>query len=143
MRYCHICHIRTMSNSLVFASRFSSQDAMLPADAAQLTPPAHVLFTEQRARTWRAVVVRPGDTLWDLASANGTTPAALVAKNRLPSGGAVIHPGQRLLGPVGGDVVRSLRCVALLGHEPESATSEPAPAPPANRRRHHVVSHPG
>ncbi|HKX67929.1 MAG TPA: LysM peptidoglycan-binding domain-containing protein [Intrasporangium sp.] len=72
---------------------------MLPADAAQLTPPAHVLFTEQRARTWRAVVVRPGDTLWDLASANGTTPAALVAKNRLPSGGAVIHPGQRLLVP--------------------------------------------
>ena len=63
-----------------------------------VTPPAHVLFTEQRARTWRTVVVQPGDTLWDLALANRTTPAAIVAKNRLPRG-AVIHPGQRLLVP--------------------------------------------
>ena len=72
---------------------------MLPVDVAQLSPPAHVLFTEQAPRTWRTVVVRPGDTLWDLALANGTTPAAIVAKNRLSGGGGVIHPGQRLLVP--------------------------------------------
>ncbi|HET6668148.1 MAG TPA: LysM peptidoglycan-binding domain-containing protein [Intrasporangium sp.] len=72
---------------------------MLAADVAQLTPPAHVLFTEQGARTWRTVVVRPGDTLWDLALANRTTPAAIVTRNRLPGGGAMIRPGQRLLVP--------------------------------------------
>ncbi len=72
---------------------------MLPADVAQLSPPAHVLFIEQAGRTWRTVVVRPGDTLWDLALANGTTPAAIVARNRLPAAGAVIHPGQRLVVP--------------------------------------------
>ena len=42
--------------------------------------------------------VQPGDTLWDLALANRTTPAAIVAKNRF-GGGAMIHPGQRLLVP--------------------------------------------
>ena len=72
---------------------------MLPADVAQISPPAHVLFIEQAGRTWRTVVVRPGDTLWDLALANGTTPAAIVARNRLPAAGAVIHPGQRLVVP--------------------------------------------
>ena len=72
---------------------------MLPADLAQLSPPAQVLFAEQAARPWRTVVVRPGDTLWDLALAHGTTPAAIAARNRLPGGGAVIHPGQRLLMP--------------------------------------------
>jgi LysM repeat protein len=71
---------------------------MLAADVAQLAPPAHVVFA-QGARTWRAILVRPGDTIWDLALAHGTTAGALVAKNRLAAGGSVIHPGQRLLVP--------------------------------------------
>ncbi|GAA6525738.1 LysM peptidoglycan-binding domain-containing protein [Intrasporangium sp. DVR] len=72
---------------------------MLAADVAQLAPPAHAVFAEQAARTWRAITVRPGDTIWDLALAHRTTPGALVAKNRLAAGGSVIHPGQRLLVP--------------------------------------------
>lgn len=72
---------------------------MLAADVAHLAPPAHVLHAEQTTRTWRTIVVRPGDTVWDLALAHGTTPEGLVAKNRLAAGGSVIHPGQRLLVP--------------------------------------------
>jgi LysM repeat protein len=101
---------------------------MLPVDVAQLSPPAQVLFTEQAARTWRTVVVRPGDTLWDLALANRTTPAAIVAKNRLPAGGAMIHPGQRLLVP-GAKT------------PPRGKTSSP-PAGSANRPASRPASHP-
>lgn len=75
---------------------------MLTADVAQLAPPAHALFAEQAARTWRTIIVRPGDTIWDLALAHRTTPGALVSKNRLAAGGSVIHPGQRLLVPGSG-----------------------------------------
>lgn len=74
---------------------------MLTADVAQLAPPAHIVFAEQAARPWRAITVRPGDTIWDLAMAHRTTPGALVSKNRLVAGGSVIHPGQRLLVPAG------------------------------------------
>jgi LysM repeat protein len=72
---------------------------MLSADVAQLAPPAHVAFAQQATRTWRTVVVRAGDTIWDIAITHRTTPQALVAKNRLAAGGSVIHPGQRLLVP--------------------------------------------
>ena len=101
---------------------------MLPVDVAQLSPPAHVLFTEQAARTWRTVVVRPGDTLWDLALANRTTPAAIVAKNRLAAGGAMIHPGQRVLVP-GAKT------------PPRGKTSSP-PARTANRPASHPANRP-
>lgn len=72
---------------------------MLSADVPALAPPAHVSFPASASRSWQTIVVRPGDTVWALALAHHTTPQALVAKNRLPAAGSVIHPGQRLLVP--------------------------------------------
>lgn len=52
------------------------------------------------ARADDLVVVAPGETLSRLAAANGTTVAAIVARNGLPSAD-LIYPGQRLLIPGG------------------------------------------
>jgi LysM repeat protein len=48
---------------------------------------------------WVAQEVRPGDTVFDLAAAHGTSMAAIAAANHLPAGGRLIRPGQRLLLP--------------------------------------------
>lgn len=83
---------------------------MITVDLAALAPPAHAVVAPLRARTWRTLVVRPGDTLWDLAMASHTTPGMLITKNRL--GGSVIHPGQRLLVPGSPAASRSTTRVA-------------------------------
>lgn len=75
------------------------------ADATAIAPPAHVLFATA-ATTWRSITVRPGDTVWDLAIAHRTTPEALVSKNRLPMGGALVRPGQTLLVPAQGPAAK-------------------------------------
>jgi LysM repeat protein len=69
------------------------------ADVATLAPPTHAVVVLAQVQTWTTVVVRPGDTLWDLAIAHHTTVTAIVEKNRLAGGGAMIHVGQRLLVP--------------------------------------------
>ena len=69
------------------------------ADVAALAPPPHAVIAPARTSTWSTVVVRPGDTLWDLAITHHTTVASLVERNRLAGGGAMIHVGQRLLVP--------------------------------------------
>jgi LysM repeat protein len=66
-------------------------------------------------------VVRPGDTLWDIAKASGTTVDQLVGLNRIANP-ALIHPGQRIL----------LRAAA-------PAPAAPAPAPAATASTTHVV----
>ena len=72
----------------------------LAVDLALVSPPAHVLAPPAAAAVWRPVVVRRGDTLWQLAITHRTTPSALVAKNHLTDGGHTIHVGQTLLIPV-------------------------------------------
>jgi len=69
------------------------------ADVATLSTPPPAMVVPVAATPWKVVTVRPGDTLWDLAMAHHTTVAALVEKNRLARGGAVIHVGQKLLVP--------------------------------------------
>jgi LysM repeat protein len=69
------------------------------ADVATLVTPPHAVVAAAPQTTWSTVTVRSGDTLWDLAITHRTTVAAIVAKNRLPHGGAVIHVGQKLLVP--------------------------------------------
>ena len=69
------------------------------ADVAALALPAHVAVAPVATTSWKTVTVRPGDTLWHLAIANHTTVQALVQKNRLSRGGALIHVGQTLLVP--------------------------------------------
>ncbi len=59
------------------------------------------------------VVVRSGDTLWDIAAANGTTVAALVALNQIANP-SLIRIGQRI-------VLRA----------PATTIAPPQPAPPA------------
>lgn len=68
------------------------------ADIAAL--PAHIAVAPVAATPWETVTVRPGDTLWGLAIAHRTTIQTIVDKNRLSRGGAVIHPGQKLLVPL-------------------------------------------
>lgn len=69
------------------------------ADVAALALPAHAAVAPVATTPWKTVTVRPGDTLWHLAIANHTTVQALVEKNRLSRGGALIHAGQKLLVP--------------------------------------------
>ena len=69
------------------------------ADVAALAPPAHAAVAPVAATPWKTVTVRPGDTLWHLAIAHHTTIRSIVEKNRLARGGALIHPGQKLLVP--------------------------------------------
>jgi len=100
---------------------------MLPADVAALAPPAQVSFPATASRSWQTIVVRPGDTIWALALTHHATPQTLVAKNRLPAAGSVIHPGQRLLVP-GSPATRSTGT--------KSATR---PASPTSTARAYVV----
>ncbi|NUO91113.1 MAG: LysM peptidoglycan-binding domain-containing protein [Dermatophilaceae bacterium] len=69
------------------------------ADVAALAVPAHTVVAPVTATPWKTIIVRPGDTLWHLAIANHTSVRAIAQKNRLPLGGALIHPGQKLLVP--------------------------------------------
>jgi LysM repeat protein len=69
------------------------------ADVATLVTPPHAVVAAAPQTTWSTVTVHSGDTLWDLAITHRTTVDAIVAKNRLPHGGAVIHVGQKLLVP--------------------------------------------
>ena len=94
----------------------------LPAEVAALTPPAHVLFAPAAASDWRSITVRGGDTLWGLAITNHTTTSALVAKNRLPGNGSLIHIGQKLLVPTGATTAT-----------PKPSTTKPAPKPTSTK----------
>lgn len=47
-------------------------------------------------RVWQTYVIRPGDTVWEIAARAHTTVEAIVDRNDLPGGGALIRPGQRL-----------------------------------------------
>ncbi|MBB2984929.1 LysM peptidoglycan-binding domain-containing protein [Terracoccus luteus] len=67
------------------------------ADAVALAP-AHA-YVAPVTTGWKTITLRPGDTVWDLALRHHTTPAQIVAKNRLADGGRMVHPGQRLLVP--------------------------------------------
>jgi LysM repeat protein len=69
------------------------------ADVAALALPAHAAVAPVAATPWETVTVRPGDTLWDLAIAHRSTIQAIVEKNQLSGGGALIQPGQKLLVP--------------------------------------------
>ncbi len=68
-------------------------------DLAQVAPAPHVIAPPAAATVWRPVVVRPGDTVWQLAITHRTTPDAIAAKNQLRNGGATIRVGQTLLVP--------------------------------------------
>lgn len=52
-------------------------------------------------RGWSAHLVRPGDSLFDLALRHRTSVDALVSYNGLGSASAVLRPGQRLMVPAG------------------------------------------
>lgn len=73
----------------------------IAADIATLAPPPHALVAPLAAVTtsWKTIVVRPGDTLWDLAIRHHTTSQALAAKNRLHGDGDLLVVGQKLLVP--------------------------------------------
>lgn len=86
----------------------------LAADLAVAQPPHAVVIAA--TNTWKSVTVQPGDSVWALAVAHGTTVEALVAKNDLPRGGSLIHPGQRILVP---------------GKSAAAPTRKPAPKPAA------------
>ena len=72
------------------------------ADVAALVTPPHALVAPAQQTAWTTVTVRSGDTLWALALKHRTSTEAIVTKNRLAHGGAVIHVGQKLLVPTSG-----------------------------------------
>lgn len=106
-----------------------------------LAPAPHVLFTHHAPSvagprsTSKEVIVRPGDTLWDIAVRYRTTPAALVAKNHLQGGGRLIHAGQRLLVSTGAPAKAS----APRRPTPSRPSSTASSRPTAAKGRIHVV----
>lgn len=56
---------------------------------------AHAPRASKRPAPPSSYVVRPGDTLWDIANTHGRTVAELVEKNRIKDP-ALIYPGQRI-----------------------------------------------
>ncbi|GAA2746565.1 hypothetical protein GCM10009868_32530 [Terrabacter aerolatus] len=77
------------------------------ADVTALAPPAHTAVAPVATTPWTTVTVRPGDTLWHLAIAHRSTIQAIVEKNRLSGGGALIMPGQKLLVPARASAVKT------------------------------------
>ena len=94
------------------------------ADVAALALPAHATVAPVAATPWETVTVRPGDTLWDLAIAHRSTIQAIVEKNQLSGGGALIQPGQKLLVP---------------GPASSASTTTPGPAKPSAGDATYVV----
>jgi len=70
--------------------------AVLVLGLAGVCPPAR----QAGAAAYVSYTVRPGDSLWKIAQANGTTVTALQSANGLP--GTTIYPGQTLRVPAGG-----------------------------------------
>ncbi len=101
------------------------------ADVAALAQPPHAVVVPVSTTTWKTIAVRPGDTLWHLAIAHRTTVRALVDKNRLPAGGNVIHPGQKLLVP-GSPAAAPKPSTPAAKPAPKPAT-KPAPKPVASK----------
>ena len=102
------------------------------ADVAALVTPPHAVVAAAAQTAWTTVTVRSGDTLWDLAIRHRTSVAAIVAKNRLPHGGAVIHVGQKLLVPGAG---ASGAARAAGAATPTTSTSRQAGKPAAVVKR--------
>ncbi len=110
----------------------------LAADVATLAPPPQALVAPLAAvsSSWKTIVVRPGDTLWDLAIRYHTTSQALVDKNRLRGGGHLLVVGQKLLVP-GAAPSRPSRLPSKGGSRPSGTTS---PKTSTGSARTHVVT---
>ncbi|MDO5501703.1 MAG: LysM peptidoglycan-binding domain-containing protein [Actinomycetia bacterium] len=65
------------------------------------TPVPNVAHAVIASSDWGTYVVQRGDNLSVIAHRHRTTVSALVARNSLPHGGRLIHPGQRLQVPTG------------------------------------------
>lgn len=98
------------------------------AVTALAMPPAIVQTAPAR---WYPITVRPGDTIWRLAINHGTTVRAIVEKNRLPGGGQLVHPGQRILVP--GAAVTAPRAAK------PGKGARPRPAKPARRTTTYII----
>lgn len=69
------------------------------ADLVAMAVPPYAHTAPANANGWRPVIIRPGDTVWQLAATHGSTVEALVARNGLTRGGHVLYPGQTILVP--------------------------------------------
>jgi LysM repeat protein len=107
------------------------------ADVATLVTPPHTVVAAAQQTAWTTITVRSGDTLWDLAITHHTTVAAIVQKNRLASGGAVIHVGQKLLVPNGTSAPRpSARATAKPAAKPATPPKSPTKPRATPQRKH-------
>src|SRR5689334_6436655 len=70
-----------------------------PTSVAAHSPSSVVASAHPAPYGWQTHVVRPGDTLSDLATTHRTTVGALVAHNGLTGGGSYLRLGQRLSVP--------------------------------------------
>jgi len=83
---------------------------------------------QQSASASGTYVVKPGDSLWSIASRNGTTVSALQSANNLP--GNAIRSGQRLVMP--GNSAAPVQ-VAAIAPKTMNDASIPVPAPVRKR----------
>ena len=95
-----------------------------------------VTSTERQDSTVVRHTVQPGDTVWNIASANGVTLASVVEANDLPNNGSIITVGQQLtitktdvVSTIKSPVIPDPSVVRLVSNTTETT---PAPAnPPA------------
>jgi len=74
---------------------------LTPATSVHAAAPASAIVATAHPAPygWQTLVVRPGDTLSDLAIAHRTTVGTLLAHNRLPGGASYLRLGQHLSVP--------------------------------------------
>ncbi|WP_050348683.1 lytic transglycosylase domain-containing protein [Arsenicicoccus sp. oral taxon 190] len=78
--------------------------------------------------------VRPGDSTYTIARRAGVTVQDVVAANRLPQGGRLIHPGQRLVVPVRAAAAVAPQATRQVDARAPKQAPKQAPAPrPAAR----------
>jgi LysM repeat protein len=125
-------------------------------DFAVLTQAGTAFQSEDGGRSWKTLaverterqentvvrhVVQAGDTVWQIASANGVTIAAVVAENNLPNDGSSITVGQELtitrngvVSTVRSPVIPDPSIVAMAASptQPDSSTPGGTTTPPSS-----------
>lgn len=124
----------TTGSAVTALAALAALGTMAPAQACPAT--AQTVPAAQHAEAPGEVTVRPGDSVWSLATAHGVGVREFMAVNDLPAH-AMVRPGRRLVVPSGNATAR--RAPSSETAAPAAARSTAEAATPS-ARRHTVVA---